>query len=105
MEKSYGWNMKAFCLGESSKSKQKPSPGYSDLELTRVARSGRQDDLGPAHATDELVRLAGAHNDLVMVTPLNNQSFHRVDEQICLPCPTALWSSTSVVEPPSILQH
>jgi phosphoglycerate dehydrogenase-like enzyme len=38
--------------------------------------------MGPVHGTDELARLARTHDVLVMVTPLNDQTFHLVDKQI-----------------------
>ena len=59
-----------------------------DVQLTRVARSPREDDMGHVHETDELARLAPTHDVLVMVTPLNDETFHMVNEEVlaALPC-------------------
>ena len=58
-----------------------------DVELTRVARSPRTDALGTVHGTDELARLATTHDVLVMVTPLNDETFHLINEQVLAALP------------------
>jgi phosphoglycerate dehydrogenase-like enzyme len=58
-----------------------------EVELTRVGSSARTDEHGPVHGADELEALAAAHDVLVAVTPLNDQTHHLVNAGVLAALP------------------
>lgn len=58
-----------------------------EVELTRVGSSARQDQHGPIHAVQDLVRLASTHDVLITVTPLNDVTHHLVNAEVLAAMP------------------
>ncbi|GAA1770045.1 2-hydroxyacid dehydrogenase [Pseudarthrobacter sulfonivorans] len=58
-----------------------------EVEITRVGSTSREDSAGHVHASSELAALAGTHDVLVAVTPLNEHTHRLVDATVLAALP------------------
>lgn len=58
-----------------------------DVELTRVGRTARTDDAGHVHGADELTRLAGSAEVMIVITPLTGATRHLIDAAVLAALP------------------
>jgi len=58
-----------------------------EVSLTRVGRTARVDGHGTVHGADELIRLAGTHDVLVVATPLTEQTRHLISQEVMAALP------------------
>jgi phosphoglycerate dehydrogenase-like enzyme len=70
-------------IGEEIAKRLKPF----EVDITRVGSSAREDHHGHVHASSELAELAGTHDVLMVVTPLNDHTHHLVNAAVLAALP------------------
>jgi phosphoglycerate dehydrogenase-like enzyme len=58
-----------------------------EVELVRVGQAAREDEAGQVHGRDELVALAGRCDVMIVITPLNEATYHLVDAEVLAAMP------------------